>query len=191
LPCDRQEAEMSTYLALLRGINVGGRALVSMPDLRAALEARGHDDVRTYIQSGNVIFRSRSRSVARTRAELEQTIAEEFGLPVAVILRTPAQLATIVNRNPFVGAGADVARQLHVAVLAERPSRQAIAQLDPNRSVPDEFVVSDREIYLRCPNGIGKSKLTNDYFERRLGTPATMRNWRTITELLRLCESRS
>jgi uncharacterized protein (DUF1697 family) len=182
---------MGTYVALLRGVNVGGRAQVSMRDLRAAFEALGHDDVSTYIQSGNVIFRGRSRSAARVRTELEQSIADEFGLAVTVILRTSAELAALVNRNPFVRPGPDVTRQLHVAVLADRPSRRAVGQLDPNRSPPDQFVVIDREVYLRCPNGIGRSKLTNDYFERRLDTRATIRNWRTVTQLRRLAESRS
>lgn len=182
---------MGAYVALLRGVNVGGRAQISMRDLRAAFEGLGHSDVLTYIQSGNVIFRSRARSAARIRAELERSISAEFGLSVTVILRTPTELATLVDRNPFVGSGASVAKQLHVAVLADRPSHRAVAQLDPNRSPPDKFVVIDRQIYLRCPNGVGRSKLTVDYFERRLETAATMRNWRTVTELLCLVESNS
>ncbi|HEV3452259.1 MAG TPA: DUF1697 domain-containing protein [Acidimicrobiia bacterium] len=180
---------MATYVALLRGVNVGGRAQVSMRDLRDAVGALGYDDVSTYIQSGNVIFRNASRSAARIRAELERAIDEEFGLSVSVILRTPTELDRVVRRNPFLSRRADVA-QLHVALLGKRPSRPALARLEPKRSPPDEFVAIDREIYLRCPNGIGRSKLTNDYFERQLDTPVTMRNWRTVTELLRLAQAR-
>jgi len=159
-----------------------------MKALRALFESLGYDDVTTYIQSGNVVFGSRSRSGSRIAAEIEHRFEAEFGFPVTVIVRTRAELAHIVKRNPFVKPRAD-AKQLHVALLSDAPKAKAIAQLDVRRSPPDEFVVSRREIYLRCPNGIGRSKLTNDYFERVLGTRATIRNWRTVIQLLTLAGS--
>ena len=159
-----------------------------MPRLRAAFEALGHEDVSTYVQSGNVVFRSPARAASSIRAELERGIQDECGLDVVVIVRTRAELAAVFERNPFRRSrGAD--QQLHVAFLADRPSRPSIAQLDPHRSPPDEFAVVDRHVYLRCPNGMGRTKLTNDYLERQLGTSATVRNWRTVTELRRLVES--
>ena len=180
---------MPSYVALLRAVNVGGRNRVAMPRLRAVLESEGYEDVSTYVQSGNVCFRSPSRSVASVRGEVERVVEDEFGLDVVVIVRTRADLDTLVQRNPFRRARVPE-QQLHVAFLADRPTRAAVARLDPDRSPPDEFAVVDRHVYLRCPNGIGRTKLTNDYLERRLGTSATVRNWRTVTELRRLVGAR-
>jgi uncharacterized protein (DUF1697 family) len=175
-------------VALLRAVNVGGRNRVAMPRLRAVFEDLGHDRVSTYLQSGNVVFRSRSRGSASVRAELERAVAAALGLQVVVIVRTAAELDTVVDRNPFRRSrGGD--QQLHVAFLSDRPSRRLVAQLDPRRSPPDEFAVVDRQVYLRCPNGMGRTKLTNDYLERQLETSATVRSWRTVTELARLAES--
>ncbi len=179
---------MPSYVALLRAVNVGGRNRVPMARLRATLEALGHEDVATYVQSGNVVFRSRSRSASSIRGGLERVIKAEFGFDVVVIVRTRAELADVVDRNPFRVSRA-TEPQLHVAFLADRPTRPSVARLDPNRSPPDEFVVVDRQVYLRCPNGMGRTKLTNDYLERQLGTSATVRNWRTVNELRRLVES--
>jgi uncharacterized protein (DUF1697 family) len=177
-----------SYVALLRAVNVGGRNRVAMAQLRAALEALGHEDVSTYVQSGNVVFRSPSRSASSVRSGLQRVIKDEFGLDVVVIVRTRAELAGVVERNPFRVSRA-TEQQLHVAFLADRPTRPSVARLDPKRSPPDEFAVVDRQVYLRCPNGMGRTKLTNDYLERQLGTSATVRNWRTVNELRRLIES--
>ena len=180
---------MPSYAALLRAVNVGGRNRVAMARLRAALEALGYEDVSTYVQSGNVVLGSPTRSASSLRVELERAMEDEFGLEVTVLVRTRAELGAVVERNPFRRSGAPDP-QLHVAFLADRPSRRAIARLDPQRSPPDEFAVVDRHVYLRCPHGMGRTKLTNDYLERQLGTSATVRNWRTVTELRRLIESR-
>jgi uncharacterized protein (DUF1697 family) len=177
-----------SYVALLRAVNVGGRNRVAMPGLRAVFESLGHEAVSTYVQSGNVVFRSSSRSAPSIRAGLEQAIEDEFGLDVVVILRTRAEVGVVVDRNPFRRARIPE-QQLHVAFLVDRPSRRAVETLDPRRSPPDEFAVVDRHVYLRYPNGMGRTKLTNDYLERRLGTSATVRNWRTVTELRRRLES--
>jgi uncharacterized protein (DUF1697 family) len=177
-----------SYVALLRAVNVGGRNRVAMAQLRAALEALGHQGVSTYVQSGNVVFRSRSRSASSVASGLERVIKDEFGLDVVVIVRTGAELAGVVERNPFRVSRA-TEPQLHVAFLADRPTRTSVARLDPKRSPPDEFAVVERQVYLRCPNGMGRTKLTNDYLERQLGTSATLRNWRTVNELRRLVES--
>jgi uncharacterized protein (DUF1697 family) len=176
---------MPTFVALLRGINVGGRNMVPMAELKPALSALGLEDVVTYIQSGNVVFRSRSRAAGEVAADVERQIAEVFGIDVAVLLRTPAQLRKIAADNPFLGKGADVSK-LHVVFLEAKPAKGAIAKLDPDRSPPDEFSVRGREIYLRLPNGAGRSKLTIDWFERGLGVRATARNWKTLDKLIEL-----
>jgi uncharacterized protein (DUF1697 family) len=177
-----------TYVALLRGINVGGRTKVPMGDVKEALTDLGLEDVVSYIQSGNLVFRSAGRP-PKVAAGIEQRIAAEFGLNVTVIVRTAAELAEAARSNPFVAGGADRAT-LHVGFLAGRPAATAVARLDPEYAPPDEFMVRGREIYLRYPNGLGRSKLTTDYFERRLETALTVRNWNTVTKLVELSSGR-
>jgi uncharacterized protein (DUF1697 family) len=176
---------LTTYVALLRGINVGGKNQVPMPALRATVESLGHEDVQTYIQSGNVVFKSRSRSVPRITSALQTAVAKEFDLPVSVVVRTPRELERAAGANPYLAAGADPS-SLHVVFLGSSPTKASVKALDPDRSPPDEFAVGHAEVYLHCPHGIGRSKLTVDYFERTLGGPATIRNWKTVTKLLEL-----
>jgi uncharacterized protein (DUF1697 family) len=180
-------AERATTVALLRGVNVGGRAKVPMGELRSVFAALGHTDVVTYIQSGNVVFRSAGGTEKELVSGIERQIADAFGLEVAVTLRAPGELAAIVAGNPFL-TGGDDPKTLHVAFLDRAPAPKELAELDPDRSPPDEFRVLGREVYLRYPNGSGRSKLTIDYFERRLGVRATARNWNTVTKLLALSE---
>ncbi len=180
---------LRTYTALLRGVNVGGNRKLPMSELRAALEELGYEDVATYIQSGNVVLRSKSNA-GRVAAELEALIAERFRLPVKVLLRTPAELEGIADANPFL-ANEPEASRLHVTFLDRQPAREAVATLDPRRSPGDEYSVSGREIYLHYPNGSGRSKLTLGYFERRLGVSGTTRNWNTLLKLIELTAERS
>lgn len=177
-----------TYVALLRGINLAGRNRVSMAELRSALESLGLEDVVTYIQSGNVLFSSRGGRAKELAASIEGRIAEAFGIDVVVLLRTPVELAKVARGNPFLRAGADPSK-LHVVFLSGKPTQKAAAQLDPERSPPGEFRLEGREIYLHLPTGFGRSKLTVDYFERRLEVAATARNWKTVTKLVALTEA--
>ncbi|MGH3057168.1 MAG: DUF1697 domain-containing protein [Gaiellaceae bacterium] len=177
-----------TFVALLRGINLAGRNRVPMPELRSALESLGLEDVVTHIQSGNVVFRSRGGRAQGLTARIEGRIAEAFGIEVVVLLRTPAELTKVAGGNPFMCGGADPSR-LHVVFLSGKPTRKAAAELDPDRSPLDEFRLAGREIYLHLPNGFGRSKLTVDDFERRLGVAATARNWKTVTKLVELTDA--
>lgn len=170
------------YIALLRAINVGGTKKLLMADLRAMFEAAGCTDVRTYIQSGNVVFRSEPELAARIPALIEAEIAATKGFQVPVVTRSAAEWRAVVAGNPFLAAGVDSAH-LHVGFLADAPTAARIAQLDPDRSPPDVFQVRGREVYLHFPNGTARSKLTVDYFDRTLGTTITIRNWRTVRKL--------
>lgn len=176
---------MSRHVALLRGINVGGNNKIAMPALSAMFTTLGHTEVQTYIQSGNVIFRPRSPST-RVDAELEQAIQETFNLSIRVVTRTGDELRQVLAHNPFPTAEPE---RLMVVLLRDVPGPDAIALLDPQRSPPDRFVVHGREIYAYCPNTFAKTKLTLDWFERRLGTVGTARNWRTIGVLAELASS--
>jgi uncharacterized protein (DUF1697 family) len=181
-----QEAA-DVHVALLRGINLGGRRL-PMKALADLFADTGCEDVRTYIQSGNVVFRADAKLAGRVPALVAKDISKGFGFDVPIVLRTAAELAAVVRNNPFLAAKADP-KTLHVAFLADRPSKQCVAALDPHRSPPDEFVVRGSEIYLRCPNGVGQSKLTNQYFDSTLKTTSTVRNWNTVMTLLEWARS--
>ena len=176
---------MTTYLALLRGINVGGANKVPMSELRTLFEDLGYGDVRTYLQSGNVIFDGRSATSRKLAAEVEDAISKAFDLTISVIVRTQRKLERVAAGNPFPTEGVKPS-SLHVMFLAEHASAKAVKSLDSDRSPPDEFEVKDSEIFLRFPNGSGRSKLTIDYFEKKLGTRATARNWNTVVKVLEL-----
>jgi len=176
---------MTAHVALLRGINVGGKNLLAMKALVAMFEDAGCTDVSTYIQSGNVVFRAPPRRVPTLAAAITRRIAAATGVQIPVLLRSHAELATGVRANPFLGRDPPPTA-LHVVFLAGRPTATAVAALDPTRSPPDEYAVVGREIYLRCPDGVGRSKLTTAYFDRALATISSGRNWRTVTTLLDL-----
>ncbi len=175
---------MTSYVALLRGINVSGHNKLPMADLRRLLEALGYEAVATYIQSGNVVFTSPAKEADVAR-DIAAAIKDEFGFDVPVVVRSRAQLTKVLVHNPYLEANADPSK-LHVTFLASKPAAASIATLDPERSTPDEFTVRGREIFMFLPNGMGRSKLTTDYFERRLGTSATAWNWNTVNKLLDL-----
>ena len=174
-----------TFVALLRGINVGGKSLISMAELRALVTSLGFEDVATYIQSGNVVFRSPTAGEGAVVAKLEREIAGAFAVSPSVLVRTPAQLEAIAASNPYLSRKADLSK-LHVVFLDRPPAARTASELDPERSPPDEFTLQGREIFLHLPHGAGRSKLKLDYFERVLGVRATQRNWNTLLELLAL-----
>lgn len=167
------------YVALLRGINVGGKNKLPMKKLAALFVAAGCKNVETYIQSGNVVFDAPVSAAKRVPRAVSAAIQEQFGFQVPMIMRSGADLAKVVAENPFLGQGA-AEKELHVYFLADTP---AAAQLDVNRSPPDEFVLLGREVYLRLPNGMGRTKLTNAYFDSKLKTVCTARNWATLLHL--------
>jgi uncharacterized protein (DUF1697 family) len=173
---------MTRYAALLRAINLGSRARVSMPGLRALVEGLGHDDVATYLQSGNVVFSAAGGNSARIAAGIRARIAEELDLDVAVLVRSAADLARVAKGNPF----ADRERsgdELHVTFLEDQPDAAKAAALAAPANEPAEFALEGREVYLFCPDGYGRTKLNNALFEKRLGVAATTRNWRTVRAL--------
>jgi uncharacterized protein (DUF1697 family) len=176
---------VTTHVALLRGVNVGGRTKVPMADLKKELADLGLEDVVTYIASGNVVFRAPAAKGLATR--IEKRIEQAFGVAPTVILRTPAELRTIAKANPYPEAEGEP-KTLYVTFLDAKPTAAAIRELDPDRSPPDEFTVHGREIYAHYAGGYGRSKLSLDWFERKLGVRGTARNWRTFLKLIELTE---
>jgi uncharacterized protein (DUF1697 family) len=171
---------MAVYVALLRGINVGRHRRVSMADVKEAFAAVGAENVTTYLQSGNVILDS-SLSAAKLAPRLENELERRLGHDIAVLVRTRAELARLVEKNPFPEE--KNGKKLHVAFLESAPQRGRARSLDPERVAPDTFRVAGRAVYLHYPKGYGRSKLTNDYLEKQLGVRSTMRNWTTVSAL--------
>jgi len=169
------------YVALLRGLNVGGKNVLPMPELATLFEEAGCADVWTYIQSGNVVFRATATLAGRLSLEISARLRKRHGLRVPVILRTATEMKGVARRNPFLERGIDPG-QLHVAFLMDAPGATA-AELDPGRSPPDAFAVLGREVYLSLPNGMARTRITSDYLDRTLGTTSTVRSWRTVLRL--------
>lgn len=179
---------MSRQVALIRGINVGGK-MVSMGRLREVMEAAGYEGVRTHLQSGNVLFKAREKHVDDCAGEIGQLILEHFGHSVPVIIRDEDELRRIVDQNPLQGVANDPARHL-VAFLSAPPDRYRVSELDPAEFLPDRFAVGEREVHLWYPNGVHESRLSHALFEKRLSVTATARNWNTVTKVLSLMAQR-
>ena len=175
---------MARQIVLLRGINLGSRNRISMPELRDALEGAGLDDVRTYLQSGNAVVSS-AAAADRVRRTVEKLIAEEFGLEIAVVVRTRAQLASVVRRNPLGDVATDPKRY-QVSFLAKKLAPAAVRKLEATAVEDEALVVSGSEIFAWHPEGVARSKLWAMLAGKGLGVTATARNWTTVTKLLEL-----
>ena len=180
-----ENTSLNRHIALLRGINVGGHNKLPMKKLAAIFRQAGCKQVQTYIQSGNVVLQAESNLASRLPLIVNELIRQEFGLEIPVVIRSGAEMARVLQSNPFLDQSSD-SKELSVGFLAAQPDSARIASLDPHRSPPDEFVVQGREIYLRYPSGLARSKLTNAYFDSKLKTISTFRNWRTVCRLVEL-----
>ena len=171
-------------VALLRGVNVGGNTL-SMAALRSLCEELGLRNARTYVQSGNLVFGA-DGTAERWAETLERALVGKARLPLTVLVRTGAEMASVVARNPFLREkGIDPAR-LYVTLLKKAPTKTTLAALKAIDAGPDRLSHSGREIYLHCPTGYGRTKLSNNTLEKVLGVAATTRNWRTVTTLVKM-----
>lgn len=173
------------HVGLLRGINVGGKHRVPMKELRALFERNGCADVETYIQSGNVVFRAPPAALAKLALSLPLAMEKTFGFPIPLVLRSADAMNRIVSANPFLAAG-HPSDTLHVIFLRDLPDDLAARGLDPERSPGDEFTILGQDVFVRCPNGVAKTKLTNAWLDSKLKTISTGRNWRTVMTLLEL-----
>jgi uncharacterized protein (DUF1697 family) len=174
---------MTTYVALLRGINVSGHNIIKMERLRAVFEDLGFAHVQTYVQSGNVVFAA-DEPPAGLAAKIERKILDEFGFEVPVLTKSAKELKDIVQRNPLAKDPAIDQAKLHVTFLSDDPPRNALDTLKPLAVGAERVRIVDRAAYLFCPNGYGNTKLTNTAIEKRLSCRATTRNWTTTNKLL-------
>jgi uncharacterized protein (DUF1697 family) len=176
---------VTTYVAFLRGINLGSRNKIRMADLRELVADLGHENVRTHFLSGNVLFESRRRGISKLEREVENAIKERFGFDVAVLIRTADELAKIVERNPLPHATAEGSR-LFVLFVDKNPAGERLEAIDPDEFKPEEFAIGDRVIYAWFRQGVQGSKLAGALSDNRLGVTITNRNWNTVTKLLEL-----
>jgi uncharacterized protein (DUF1697 family) len=184
---------MTSFVALLRAVNVSGQNRLPMAELRELLSGIGLRDVQTYVQSGNVLFAAESDDAAAQAAIVHEAIAGEFGHDVTVIALSAAEMAGAASGNPFAATGVDD-KTLHVTFLSSPVTATLFDALEPPAQ-PEELAtlategsLAGRVVYLHLPHGYGRTKLNNAYFERRLKTPATTRNWRTVLALAGLSE---
>ncbi|HEY7017051.1 MAG TPA: DUF1697 domain-containing protein [Gaiellaceae bacterium] len=175
---------MARIAVLLRGINIGSRNRIAMPALREALEEAGFTDVKTYVQSGNVVLESRAKPET-VRRKVERLIEEHFGLEIAVVVRTRAELAKVVERNPL-GNVADEPKRYQVSFLEKKLPATVVRELEDAAVEGERVVVIGREVYAWHSAGVARSKLWTKLAGKGLGVTATARNWTTVEALLEL-----
>ncbi|RCR66208.1 DUF1697 domain-containing protein [Larkinella punicea] len=180
---------MKTALAILRGINVSGQKKVPMSELKCLFEGLNCQQVKTYIQSGNVVFTHSAADEEQLARQIEKKITETFGFQVPVLTRSLSELADIVAQNPFLQEDNTEVDKLHITFLSDTPDPSNGDKIKDLLSGADRFVLSGKEIYVYCPGGYGNTKLSNTFFENKLKVTATTRNWKTVNELLKMMQS--
>jgi uncharacterized protein (DUF1697 family) len=177
---------MRTYISMLRGINVSGQKKIRMQDLRDLYASLGFSRVRSYVQSGNVIFESGLEDEEQLIERIEARIEAVYGFSVPVLLQGSRDFQRVLKSNPFLHEGKAELKSVYVVFLRHKISPKALEGLDnPNQS-GDAFAVGEQEIFLDCPGGYGRTKFNNIFFERLLDTVATTRNWKTVNKLCEL-----
>ena len=179
---------MQTYIAILRGINVSGQKMMKMAALATMFESLGFKNVQTYIQTGNVIFKSEPEDTGELAERIKAEIVKTFGFEVPVIVMTKGELEYVFKNNHFTTARDEDLSKLHVTFLSAEPAQADMDKVASKRYDSDDFIICDKFIYLFCPNGYGRTKLSNSFFESKLKVTASTRNWKTVGELVRLAE---
>lgn len=179
---------MTTYISILRGINVSGQKVIKMDALKRLYENLGFENVRTYIQSGNVLFSSAAKDPIELESIIFAEIKTEFGFEVPVLVLRIEALEKIVKENPLTIENDKDISFLHVTFLASNPADYDLASILQKQQPSEEIAITANAVYLYCPNGYGKTKLHNSFLENKLKTQATTRNWKTINELLKLAQ---
>lgn len=171
---------------MLRGINVSGKKLIKMDALKKLYESLGFQNVTTYVQSGNVIFKTTETEPEKSEQMIYKQIEKDFGFKVPVIVLTAEKLKQVVDNNPFVIDPAKDPAFLHVTFLSSKPESFDRSKIEEKKQDGEEISFTDEVIYLFCPNGYGRTKLNNNFLESRLKLTATTRNWKTADELLKI-----
>ena len=181
---------MRTYIAILRGINVSGQKLIKMAELKKMFESLNFEGVKTYIQSGNIAFRTKLGSTAGLQKHIHEAIQKTFDFDIPVTVLDEKELKKTQQNNPFLKERNEDESKLHVTFLSEEPDKDLAENLkETTRFLPDEWILSGRSVYIFCPGGYGKTKLNNNFFEKKLKVTATTRNWKTVNELVEMVSS--
>lgn len=173
---------MGKFVAILRGINVGGRRKLPMKELKQLFQDLGYSEVKTYIQSGNVIFNAETAEEEISKA-VENAIFEQFGYEVPVICRSAEDFEKSIDENPFFEDTVGEIERLHLTFLKELPGKKQLEKLKEYDFSPDEFLVKDKNVYIYCSGRYSDSILSNNFFESKLQVTATTRNWKTVLNL--------
>ena len=178
---------MQTYIALLRGINVGGHNKIKMADLHILFENEGFKNTTTYIQSGNVNFQSKLTSISKIEEIIKRAVSDTFNYNINVLVKTKNELISVFENNPFIKNNKVDLSKLHVTFLKKQPNIEQINNLESvSLTNYDEFKIINKIMYVHCPISYAKTKLNNNVVEKKLATSCTSRNWRTITKLIEL-----
>jgi uncharacterized protein (DUF1697 family) len=179
---------MPVYIAMLRGINVGGHKRIKMDQLRVSFEKLKFEQVKTYIQSGNVVFKTRKTSTSVLSESIEKQILNDFGFSVSVVSRSSDEIARAIEVNPFVKERRIATDKLHVMFLSAAPNPLALQKLAGLTAAPDRCFCLDGEIYFYLPNGVSGSVLMKSPVDRVLGVATTTRNWKTVNSIHQMCQ---
>lgn len=178
---------MTRYIAILRGINVGTGRKVPMADLNVLLAKLGLKNIQTYIQSGNVVFELVvEESISSLEERLHRSVSETFGFDIPVLVRTSEEVAQCVATNPFLRNKDKETEKLYLTFLKVQPDFFLLEKIKEFDFSPDRFEISGKEVFIYCENGYGRTKITNDFFEKKLNVKATTRNWKTVLKLQEL-----
>ncbi|HHC80683.1 MAG TPA: DUF1697 domain-containing protein [Flavobacteriia bacterium] len=177
---------MKTYICLLRGINVSGHKIIKMAALRDSFEGLGFENTTTYIQSGNIVFKSNKNGVKELQKIIHQMLLNDYGFDITVIVLRPHELKKASENNPFEKDSTKDPKKFYIVFLQEQPHQENIEKLLEVDYRPEEFVIGHKTIYFYAANGAHKSKMGNNFFENKLKVKATSRNWRTVQKLLEM-----
>ena len=177
---------MQAYVAMLRGVNVTGHNPIKMEQLRGLYDRLGYQKVETYLQSGNIVFQAETENPALLSKRISESILDSFGFETPVIVRTSKEMETVVANNPFLKEKDVDSSKLHVTFLREVGPENSLKTLEKLATSQDIFYPASREVYLYCPEGYGRTKLSNNAIEKALSVTATTRNWKTTNTLFEM-----
>lgn len=179
---------MKTYIAILRGVNVSGKTMIKMVELTKSMEAAGYQSVKTYIQSGNIVFKTDQAKEKNIAQDISALILKDFDATVPTLVITGDYLKSVIANNSFTTREGIDLKKLHITFLADIPEKERVSAIDSQKYLPDEFMITEKVIYLFCPNGYGTTKLSNNFFESKFKLFATTRNWATVNKLANMAD---
>ncbi|MFV0420461.1 MAG: DUF1697 domain-containing protein [Dysgonomonas sp.] len=179
---------MATFVSMLRGINVSGKNLIKMNALQESYKTLGFDNVVTYLQSGNVVFTSEDANNSLLGTKISERIENDFRFTIPILVLSIDKLDKIIHENPFSERADKHGKSLYITFLYSEPADIKNEIIEGNKGEGEEFIIKNNVVYLFCPNGYGRTKLNNNYWEAKLKTSATTRNWKTVNEMLKIAQ---